>query len=199
MKCPYCKKEIDNSSVFCVNCGQNIGKNEDTITSDKYWSTIENDDKKRNQEHLKKSFAQKKHNNSMRAKKIVLFIVIAVIVSSIILVISNIISNNNEELLAVKENLSGQELKCSYSQTEAGFWIHYYYYKIKFNDDGTLDYYYLTTIGPAEEDDSYEHKGNYIYAIDRTILGDYIIEFANEKFTMEVSSNNLPEKLSYEK
>ena len=92
MKCPYCKKEIDNSSVFCVNCGQNIGKNEDTITSDKYWSMIENDDKKRNQEHLKKSFAQKKQNNSIRAKKIVLFIVIAVIVSSIILVISNIIS-----------------------------------------------------------------------------------------------------------
>lgn len=129
----------------------------------------------------------------------------AIIISVLVLVvvalftIVSITNANNAELEAVKANLPGRELKCSYSRTETGFWIHYYYYTLEFNSDGTLDYYYLTTVGPAERDEVPTLKGTYTYTITRNILGDYFITFGNESFTMTVSDDNVPRSLSYGK
>ena len=199
MKCPYCQKEIDDTSVFCDNCGQAISKEQKSATSDNYWNTVANDDEKRNQEYLKTSSAIRSQKNSARTKKVAVFVSLAVALAIIIAIVSSITASNNAALAEVKENLVGRELKCSYSRTETGFWIHYYYYTLEFNSDGTLDYYYLTTVGPAEKDEYPTHKGTYTYSITRNILGDYIITFANESFTMTVSSDNVPRSLSYGK
>lgn len=197
MKCPYCKKEIDETSLFCVACGQSVCQEQETSESDSYWSKVENDDKKRNQEYQRTVTRQRSEANTRNAKKLVVIISLISLVVIAMFVMISITNANNAELEAVKANLPGRELKCSYSQTETGFWIHYYYYVLKFNSDGTLDYYYLTTVGPAERDEVPVLKGTYTYSVTRNILGDYIISFGNESFSMTVSDDNVPRSLSY--
>lgn len=199
MICPYCKKEIPDSSVFCDGCGQSILQSQDSAASNKYWSNVEAEDKKRDQQYKKDATAMKSQRNSARAKSmgIAIAIIIAVIIGIFIAV--SVSNSHAAALEEVKSNLPGKELSCNYSRTETGFWIHYYYYTLEFNDDGTLDYYYLTTVGPAEDDELPTHKGTYTYSITRNILGDYIISFGSESFTMTVSDSNVPRSISYGK
>ncbi len=199
MECPYCNKEIAVTSAFCPECGQSISEKQKSVTSENYWSTIENDDKRRNQEYQKAATKQKSEAKARKAKT--LAVVISLIVLMVVGVITafGIISKHNAELEMVKANLPGMELECSYSQLEGGFWFHYYYYTLKFKSDETLDYYYLTTAGPADKDDIPEFKGTYTYSIKRNLLGEYYISFENEAFTMKVSADNVPISLSYGK
>ncbi len=199
MRCPYCNKKISDTSIFCLECGQSIKQEQKVSTSETYWNTIANDDRKRNQEYQKTAMRQRSEANTQRTKTLaVIIVLISLVVVSLFAVVS-ITNANNAKLEAVKATLPGKELKCSYSQTEAGFWIHYYYYTLEFNSDGTLDYYYLTTVGPAEKDEVPTLKGTYTYTITRNILGDYFITFGGESFTMTVSDNNVPRSLSYGK
>lgn len=199
MKCPYCNKEISDTSIFCPECGQSVNQEQKSSASENYWSTVANDDKKRNQEYLKSATRQRSEANTQKTKRLAVFISLIALIAVALFATVSITNANNAELEAVKANLPGKELKCSYSQTEAGFWIHYYYYTLKFNSDGTLNYYYLTTVGPAEKDEVPTLKGTYTYTITRNILGDYFITFGNESFTMTVSDDNVPKSLSYGK
>lgn len=199
MKCPYCNKEISDTSIFCAECGQSIKQEQKSSTSENYWSMVVNDDKCRNQEYLKTATRQRSETNTQRTKRLAVIISLIALVAVSLFAAVSITNANNTELEAVKSNLPGKELKCSYSQTEAGFWIHYYYYTLKFNSDGTLNYYYLTTVGPAKKDEVPTLKGTYTYTITRNILGDYFITFGNESFTMTVSDDNVPRSLSYGK
>lgn len=199
MKCPYCNKEISDSAVFCDGCGQSVLQTQESATSNKYWSNVEAEDKKRDQQYKKNASAQRSERNNARVKKLTLTIVILALIVIAIITTVSVSNSNTAALQEVKLNLPGKELSCNFSRTETGFWIHYYYYTLEFNDDGTLDYYYLTTVGPAEDDEVPTHKGTYTYTITRNILGDYIIEFGSETFTMTVSSDNIPRSISYGK
>lgn len=199
MKCPYCNKEISDTSIFCPECGQGVNQEQKSSTSENYWNTVADDDKRRNQEYLKTATRQRSEANAQKTKKLAVIISVIALVAAALFVTVSITNANNAELEAVKANLPGKELKCSYSRTETGFWIHYYYYTLKFNSDGTLNYYYLTTVGPAERDEVPTLKGTYTYTITRNILGDYFITFGGESFTMTVSDDNVPRSLSYGK
>lgn len=199
MKCPYCNNEISDASIFCPECGQSVNKEQHTTTSENYWSTVANDNEKRNQEYLKTATKQRKEANTQKTKKMAVVISLIAIVAVSLFVAISITNANKAELEEVKTNLPGRELKCSYSRTEAGFWIHYYYYTLKFNSDDTLDYYYLTTVGPVEKDEVPTLQGTYTYTITRNILGDYFITFDNKSFTMKISDDNTPKSLSYGK
>ncbi len=199
MKCPYCNKKIADTSIFCPECGQSVNQEQKSSTSESYWSTVANDGKRRNQEYLKTAMRQRSEANAQKAKTLAVIISLFALIAVALFATVRITNTNNAELETVKVNLPGKELKCSYSQTEAGFWIHYYYYTLKFNSDGTLNYYFLTTVGPAEKDEVPMLKGTYTYTITRNILGDYFISFNNESFTMTVSDDNVPKSLSYRK
>ena len=76
-------------------------------------------------------------------KSLVIVIIVVALIAGGIFGVINIQSDSTKKLEQVKTELPGNSYTCSYSQTESGFWIHYYYYKMDFNDNGTVDYYYL--------------------------------------------------------
>lgn len=199
MKCPYCHKEIPATSIFCPECGLSINQEQKSSSSESYWNGIASEDKKRNQEYLKSAMLQRNEAKTQKIKKIAFIIFLFALIACATFITVSITNANKAELETVKSNLIGKELKCSYSRTGAAFWIHYYYYTLKFNSDGTLNYYYMTTVGPAEKDDVPTLKGTYAYTITRNILGDYFISVGNESFTLTVSDDNEPRSLSYGK
>lgn len=197
MNCPYCNKQISDNTQFCPHCGQTVSNGNNSNKVNSYWDKVNQEDKKRSSEYgaVMKEKAQIK--NSLRAKAIIIAIVIIGVAVAGIIAFVNIQADSSQKLEQVKKELPGNTYDCSYSQMEAGFFIHYYFYKLKINNDGTLDYYYLTTVGPKDEDDEYELKGTYSYEVSRSIFGKYEIKTNGESFTLNVDDENHPEYVSH--
>lgn len=71
MICPYCKKEIRNSTVFCPNCGQELSTSQSQSQSDAYWTRVNQEDSMRSNEYKKMVGEAKREANSRRRKKII--------------------------------------------------------------------------------------------------------------------------------
>lgn len=196
MYCPYCNKQISDNTQFCPHCGQTVNVSESKSVNN-YWGEVNKEDRQRSAQYVALISEKEKIKNSRRTKTIVTAIVIGILIFGGIFGFVNIQSDSEKKLEQVKEYLPGNSYNCSYSQTETGFWIHYYYYKLNFNDDGTLDYYYMTTVGPKGSDDSYDLKGTYNYNITRSIFGNYEINVSGETFTLRVDDENIPESIKH--
>ena len=197
MNCPYCNKQIPDSTQFCPHCGQTVEIANSSSSVDSYWGEVNKEDRKRSAQYGAVMSEKAQIKSSRRTQAIVTAVVIVVLVVAGIIGFSNIQSESTKKLEQVKNELPGNSYTCSYSQTEAGFWIHYYYYKLDFNSDGTLDYYYMTTVGPKEKDDEFEHRGTLSYDVSRSIFGKYEIKVSGESFTLNVDDENHPKSIKH--
>lgn len=197
MNCPYCNKQIPDSTQFCPHCGQTVEIANSSSSVNSYWGEVNKEDRKRSAEYGAVLNEKEKIKNSRRTKTIVTIVVVCAIIFGGVLGFAKLQQDSDKALSQVKQQLPGKDFSCNFSRTETGFFIHYYYYKLYFNDDGTLDYYYMTTVGPADSDDSYELKGTYSYNISRSIFGKYVIDVNGETFTLKLDEENVPKYISH--
>lgn len=200
MNCPYCNQQISDNIQFCPHCGQTVSNGNGNGNNNKvntYWNKVNQDDKKRASEYgaVMKEKAQIK--NSLRAKAIIIAIVIIGVAVAGIIAFVNIQADSSKKLEQVKKELPGNTYDCSNSHMEVGFSIRWNFYKLEINNDGTLNYYYLSRIGPKNKDDKYEFKGTYSYEVSRSIFGKYEIKTNGESFTLNVDDENHPEYVSH--
>ena len=198
MNCPYCNKQIPDNTRFCPHCGQTVEIGNSSSSVNSYWGKVNQEDRQRSAQYGAVMNEKAQIQNSRRMKSIVIAIVVVALFAGGIFGFINIQSDSTKKLEQVKTELPGNSYTCQYSQTEAGFWIHYYYYKLDFNKDGTLDYYYLTTVGPRENDDKFEHKGTLIYDISRSIFGKYESKVNGDSFILNVDDENHPKSIKYD-
>lgn len=69
MECPFCKKDINESAVFCPNCGQLLENNLRFQSVDNYWDDINTKTKKEIENHEREIYEKKKSKRKVRAKK----------------------------------------------------------------------------------------------------------------------------------
>ena len=66
-----------------------------------------------------------------------------------------------------------------------------------FNDDETVDFYYMTTVGLAKSDDNYGFRGTYTYSLCSS-FSNYKIQTNGETFEIILSEENEPQKIKIE-
>lgn len=55
----------------------------------------------------------------------------------------------------------------------------------------------MTTVGPKEKDDEFEHRGTLSYDVSRSIFGKYEIKVSGESFTLNVDDENHPKSIKH--
>lgn len=62
--------------------------------------------------------------------------------------------------------------------------------QLTFNDESSLDYAFISTTGPKEEDELPQYEGTYNYTVSRTITGSYKISTDGKVYELKVNDNN---------
>ena len=196
MICPYCNKEVSGSTQYCPQCGQSISAEVDSTTSNAYWDNVRSNDANRSQQYKTVINEHNKIESTRKKQNIKIVIVLVILAVTGVAGILGYQKYQANALAQVKSDLVGTTMKCSYSNMEAGFWIHYYYYTLEFKDQEMLDYYYLTTIGPAENDEKPKYQDTYTYTVTRSIFGKYVISVNGQKFILNLSDEGIPKSIS---
>ncbi len=195
MKCPYCGKKIDITSGFCTECGQNITNSVSTKNTDMYWSEVNKDDMQRVQEQ-KQFERQIASGRRIRAnRRTILFVFVGIIIVTIVWGFLGYRSYSRNMVAEIKKNLVGQTFTAHDEHMEGLGWIHHEYWQLTFKDDSSLDYAYIETIGPKENDEKPIYEGTYGYTVSRSITGVYSIETNGATYELKVN-NNMPTGIS---
>ena len=70
------------------------------------------------------------------------------------------------------------------------------YKQLTFKDENNLDYAYIKTTGPREDDENPQYKGTYGYTITRSVTGNYTIHVNGDTYKLEVNDSNEPTDIS---
>ena len=96
----------------------------------------------------------------------------------------------------VKAELVGKTLTAHSTHMEGLGWIHHEYWQLSFVDESNLDYAYIQTVGPAEDDEQPEYKGTYSYTVSRSVTGKYTIKVNGTTYELNVNDENVPKSIS---
>lgn len=190
MICPVCKKEIGASTGFCPECGQKLDPTAQSLKNENFWNEVNKADSQRNEQYkdlVNKATKEKKaHTNKAIATFI---IVIAVLVAGIFGGVKY--SAYSSKMVAdVQSQLIGQTLTAHDTHMEGLGWIMNEYWQLTFVDDNNLDYAYIETVGPRDNDEVPQYRGTYSYSISRSITGGYKIYTNGATYKLNVNDNN---------
>lgn len=196
MICPYCKKEIMNSADFCPECGQDITNITHQDQSDSYWKNV-------NRENIESFKTYNKLINEekqqIRTRKNKTFIATALMLVLLIVGTLGVIKYwqyHTQMIDQVRVELVGKTMTAHDSHMEGLGFIYHEYWQLTFIDNGTLDYSYLKTIGPAEGDEQPKYQGTYSYTLSRSITGKFTIKVNGVTYRLKVNENNVPKSIS---
>ena len=96
----------------------------------------------------------------------------------------------------VMAELVGKTLTAHSTHMEGLGWIHHEYWQLSFVDESNLDYAYIQTVGPAEDDEKPEYKGTYSYTVSRSVTGKYTIKVNGTTYELNVNDENVPKSIS---
>ena len=120
MECPFCKKDINESAIFCPNCGQLLENNLRFQSVDNYWDDINTKTKKEIENHEREIYEKKKSKRKVRAKKFfkVFFVCLVILILSctVYVLIKNHNTKNANKLNHINESMIGH----TYSETSLG-------------------------------------------------------------------------------
>lgn len=196
MVCPYCKKEIKTNTGFCPECGQDISGAKHQNQSDAYWKNVNQEDFERSKEYKDLVDKSKREANSRRSKKLVTTIVVLVAITLSALGIFKFQQHQNQLIDEVQSGLVGKTMTAHSTHMEGLGWIHHEYWQLTFVDEETLDYAYIQTVGPAEDDEKPKYQGTYSYTVSRSITGKYTIHVNGSTYELRVSDDNVPRSIS---
>ena len=90
----------------------------------------------------------------------------------------------------MQAQLVGKTLTAHSTHMEGLGWIIHEYSQLTFNDESSLDYAFISTTGPKEEDELPQYEGTYNYTVSRTITGSYKISTDGKVYELKVNDNN---------
>lgn len=197
MICPYCKKKISDNNQFCPECGQNLAIVSETDSANSFWETVNKEDSER---HRKYKNITDRGIKNVRDRRHKTMVTVVILVAVVIVAIFGVIQFNNyrkEMASQVQAELIGKTFIAHDSHMEGLGWIYHEYWQLTFKDDTTLNYAYVETVGPREDDEEPQLQGTYSYSITQSIFGKYTISVNGEKFTLNVTEENMPKSISY--
>ena len=106
-------------------------------------------------------------------------------------------NNNQKKMIAqVQSQLPGKTFTAHDSHMEGFGWIMHEYKQLTFKDENSLDYAYIKTTGPREDDEKPQYKGTYEYTITRSVTGNYTIHVNGNTYKLKVNDSNEPIDIS---
>lgn len=199
MICPHCKKEITVNNGFCPECGLNISNGSDGVClerPDPYWKNIHHEDVEHTREY--KDLIDKEKRKVRTRKYKTLATTILTLVLSVVGVFGFVKFQQYQTQLVgqVKSELVGKTMTAHASHMEGFGWIYHQYWQLTFLDESSLDFAYIETVGPAEDDDQPKYQGTYAYKVSRSITGKYSIKVNGATYELKVSNENIPQSIS---
>lgn len=196
MLCPYCKKEITTDTGFCPKCGQNILNNARQSQSDSYWKNVNQEDTERSKEYKNLINKENQEIRTRKNKALISTVLILIVVAAGTFGIFKFQKYQTEMLNQVKAELVGKTLTAHSSHMEGLGWIHHEYWQLTFVDESNLDYAYIQTVGPAEDDEKPVYQGTYTYTLSRSVIGKYTIKVNGTTYELKVDDENIPKSIS---
>lgn len=196
MVCPYCKKTISVNTSFCPECGQDISNKTQQSQSDAYWKNVNIEDAARSKEYKSIIAKSKQEATSRRNKKLITTAIILVLMVVISLGIFKYQQYQSQMVDEVKEGLVGETFTAHSTHMEGLGWIHHEYWQLKFVDEESLEYSYIQTVGPAEDDEIPKYQGTYSYTVSRSITGKYTVRVNGASYELKVNDENVPRGIS---
>lgn len=196
MICPYCNKQISDNNQFCPECGQNLATASENNSANSFWGTVNKEDSERNRKYKDITDRGVKNVRDRRHKSIVTAIVFLIAVIAAIIGIMQLSKYQNEMTEKVMCELVGKTLTAHDSHMEGLGWIHHEYWQLTFKDEDNLDYAYIETIGPREDDEKPVYKGTYSYTLSRSVFGNYTVRVNSTTYKLKVNDSNVPTGIS---
>lgn len=196
MICPYCKKQISDNNQFCPECGQNLAVTSGTDSTDTFWGTANKEDTERHRKYKDITNRGVKNMRDRRNKSMLTVVILLVAVIAAIFGIMQFSKYQNAMTEKVMSELVGQTLTAHDSHMEGLGWIHHEYWQLTFKDEENLDYAYIETIGPREDDEKPVYKGTYSYTLSRSVFGNYTIRVNGTTYKLNVNDSNKPTGIS---
>lgn len=196
MICPYCKKQISDNNQFCPECGQNLAAASENDSANSFWGTVNKEDSERNRKYKDITDRGVKNVRARRHKSMVTAIVLLIAVIAAIFGIMQFSKYQNEMTEQVMSELVGKTLTAHDSHMEGLGWIHHEYWQLTFKDEDNLDYAYIETIGPREDDEKPVYKGTYSYTLSRSVFGNYTVRVNGTTYKLKVNDSNVPTGIS---
>jgi hypothetical protein len=196
MICPYCNKQISDKNQFCPECGQNLATASENNSANSFWETVNKEDSERNRKYKDITDRGVKNVRDRRRKSIVTAIVLLIAVIAAIFGIMQFGKYQNEMTEQVMSELVGKTFTASDSHMEGLGWIHYEYWQLTFKDEDNLDYAYIETVGPREDDEKPVYEGTYSYTLSRSMFGNYTVSVNGTTYKIKVNDSNEPTGIS---
>lgn len=196
MICPYCNKQISDKNQFCPECGQNLATASENNSANSFWGTVNKEDCERNRKYKDITDRGVKNVRDRRRKSIVTAIVLLIAVIAAIFGIMQFGKYQNEMTEQVMSELVGKTFTASDSHMEGLGWIHYEYWQLTFKDEDNLDYAYIETVGPREDDEKPVYEGTYSYTLSRSMFGNYTVSVNGTTYKIKVNDSNEPTGIS---
>lgn len=196
MICPYCKKEITVDTGFCPECGQDISNSTRQNQSDSYWKNVNREDTERSKEYKNLVNKEKQEVRTRKNKALVSTVLILIVLVAGAFGIFKFQQYQTQMINQVKAELVGKTLTAHSTHMEGLGWIHHEYWQLSFVDESNLDYAYIQTVGPAEDDEKPEYKGTYSYTVSRSVTGKYTIKVNGTTYELNVNDENVPKSIS---
>lgn len=198
MICPYCKKEIMVNTIFCPECGQNISNSTRENQSDSYWKNVNREDAERSQEYKNLVNKEKQEVRTRKNKALVSTVLILIVFAAGAFGIFKFQQYQTQMINQVKTELVGETMTAHSSHMEGLGWIYHEYWQLSFVDESNLDYAYIQTVGPAENDEQPQYKGTYSYTVSRSVTGKYTIKVNGTTYELKVNDENIPKSISHQ-
>lgn len=196
MICPYCKKEITVDTGFCPECGQDISNSTRQNQSDSYWKNVNREDTERSKEYKNLVNKEKQEVRTRKNKALASTVLILIVLVAGAFGIFKFQQYQTQMINQVKAELVGKTLTAHSTHMEGLGWIHHEYWQLSFVDESNLDYAYIQTVGPAEDDEQPEYKGTYSYTVSRSVTGKYTIKVNGTTYELNVNDENIPKSIS---
>lgn len=196
MICPYCNKQISDKNQFCPECGQNLATASENNSANSFWGTVNKEDSERSRKFKDITDRGVKNVRDRRRKSIVTAIVLLIAVIAAIFGIMQFSKYQNEMTEKMMSELVGKTLTAHDSHMEGLGWIHHEYWQLTFKDEDNLDYAYIETVGPREDDEKPIYKGTYSYTLSKSVFGNYTVRFNGTTYKLKVNDSNVPTGIS---
>ncbi len=198
MICPYCNKQIGDNNQFCPECGQHLmsGSSQQETSASLYWRKVNKEDTERARQYQAIKDRSTRDGLSYKRKAVITTTIIIVGVVLAALGVMRFNAYQSEMIAQMQSALVGKTFVAHDSYTGAAFFIHHEYWQLSFIDGETLDYSYIETIGPAEDDEKPKYEGTYNYTLSRSIIGTYTIRVNGAAYKLSVKEGNIPTGIS---
>ena len=197
MICPYCKKEITVDTGFCPECGQDISNSTPQNLSDSYWKNVNFEDIERSKEQNNLINKEKQEARTRKNKALISTILVLIALVSGGFGIFKFQQYQIQMINEVKAGLVGKTLTAHSTHMEGLGWIYHEYWQLSFGDENNLDYAYIETVGPTEDDEQPEYEGTYSYTVSRSLTGKYTIKVNGTTYELNVNNENVPQGISH--